>query len=159
MKTGAKVSSKECNKDRGIKRNQTWLTTTWNYLCEESLTSIIRKTGKEQGSKAEKRKKENFGVSAYFMRSYTNFRCFMLILVIYTVILGIFTPFFGANFPNSFGANINVFFISARVQEICGRAKHRAYQVEVFRSWLHQTTIDKQCHRMFGRTMIIQNCA
>ena len=48
------------------------------------------------------------------------------------------------------------FFISARVQEIFGRAKHRAYQVEVFRSWLHQTTIDKQCHRMFGRTMIIK---
>ena len=90
------------------------------------------------------------------MRSYTNLRRFMLILVIYTVILDIFTSFFGANFPNSFGANINVFFISARVQEIFGRAKHRAYQVEVFRSWLHQTTIDKQCHRMFGRTMIMK---
>ena len=57
MKTGAKVSSKECNTDTGIKRNQTFLTTTWNYLCDESLTSIIRKTGKEQGSKAEKKQK------------------------------------------------------------------------------------------------------
>jgi len=57
MKTGAKVSAKECNKGPGIKRNQTSLTTTWNYLCDESLTSIIRKTGKEQGSKAAKSKK------------------------------------------------------------------------------------------------------
>ena len=43
------------------------------------------------------------------MRSYTNFMRFILILVIYTVILDIFTSFFGANFPKSFGANINVF--------------------------------------------------